>query len=246
VVLFSRTVLFLIAVGDGVAPSGDWCPFGSYIRAALAYGSGVLASNVLSFPSWASGDVVGEFFDPVSGRLLLIARPAAQPDLWAAFVDGARVSYAQHGVEGALDYDGVRDGLSSSLFVAAVEHDGRVVGGLRVQGPYTRVEQTAALGEWAGRGVGGFRVALRVRRSVLSVCRLALAASSRRTGNTGEVDPPDDEFADPAEPVDVDLRYRPHSLAEQQENELTAELVVSWTTHPSTLQHRVTSSIRHG
>ena len=33
----------------------------------------------------------------------------------------------------------------------AVELDGRVVGGLRVQGPYTQVDQAYALREWAGR-----------------------------------------------------------------------------------------------
>jgi hypothetical protein len=37
------------------------------------------------------------------------------------------------------------------LFVATVESDGRVVGGLRVQGPYTRVDRAFALREWAGR-----------------------------------------------------------------------------------------------
>ena len=61
------------------------------------------------------------------------------------------MSYRQHGVESAVDYDHVRDGASTSLFVAAVESDGRVVGGFRVQGPYTRVDQAYALREWAGR-----------------------------------------------------------------------------------------------
>jgi len=112
---------------------------------------GVLTSNLLSFPSWASGDVVGELFDPLSGRLIVIARPTAQPDLWAAYFDGAQVSYRQHGVESAVDYDHVCDGDSTSLFVAAIESDGRVVGGLRVQGPYTRVDQAYAMREWAGR-----------------------------------------------------------------------------------------------
>jgi hypothetical protein len=98
-----------------------------------------------------AGDVVGEFWDPLSNRLLVVAQPATQPDLWAAYLDGAQVSYRQHGVESAVDYDHVRDGASTSLFVAAVESDGRVVGGLRVQGPYTQVDQAYALREWAGR-----------------------------------------------------------------------------------------------
>jgi hypothetical protein len=133
---------------------------------------GVLTSNLLSFPSWASADVVGELFDPVSGRLLVLARPTAQPDLWAAYLGGARQSYRLHGVESAVDYDRIRDGLSTSLFVAAVAHDGRVVGGLRVQGPYTHVEQTYALQEWAGRaGTTELRrqVGRRLRAGVIEV-----------------------------------------------------------------------------
>jgi len=111
----------------------------------------VSLSDLAGSPLWVSGDMVGDFFDPLSGRLFVVARPAAQPELWAAYLDGARVSYAQHGVESAVDYDRVRDGAATSLFVAAVEGDGRVVGGLRVQGPYTHVEQAYALREWAGR-----------------------------------------------------------------------------------------------
>ena len=123
-----------------------WLGFG-----ALAYGRDVLRFDVLGLPSWASGDVAGELFDAVSGRLFVVARPAAQPDLWAAYLEGARVSYCRYGVESAVDYDRVRDGAATSLFVAAVGSDGRVVGGLRVQGPYTRVDQACALREWAGR-----------------------------------------------------------------------------------------------
>jgi hypothetical protein len=132
----------------------------------------VLPFHLLSFPSWVYGDVVGELFDPDSDRLLVIARPPAQPDLWAAYVDGARMSYAQHGVESAVDYDRVRDGASTSLFVAALARDGRVVGGLRVQGPYTHVEQTYALREWAGRaGTSELRrqVGRRLRAGVIEV-----------------------------------------------------------------------------
>jgi hypothetical protein len=61
------------------------------------------------------------------------------------------MSYRQHDVESAVDYERVCDGASTSMFVAAVESDGRVVGGLRAQGPYSRVDQAHALHEWAGR-----------------------------------------------------------------------------------------------
>jgi hypothetical protein len=102
-------------------------------------------------PAWAAGAFVGEYFDPESGRQFLVARPTAQPELWAAYIEGAWLSYRQHGVESAVDYDHVSDGKSTSLFVAAVEYDGRVVGGARVQGPYLQAEQAYALREWAGR-----------------------------------------------------------------------------------------------
>jgi hypothetical protein len=125
--------------------------FGSFVGGLWPIVRDVFATDLFGFPSWTSGEIVGELFDAASDRLLVIARPAAQPDLWAAYLHGARLSYAQHGVESAVDYDHVRDGDSTSLFVAAVESDGRVVGGLRVQGPYTRVDQADALREWAGR-----------------------------------------------------------------------------------------------
>jgi hypothetical protein len=110
-----------------------------------------LFEDSLEPPPWATGAFIGDYFDPASGRQFLVARPAAQAELWAAYIEGAWLSYRQHGVESAVDYDQVRDGKSTSFFVAAVEFDGRVVGGARVQGPYTRVEQAYALREWAGR-----------------------------------------------------------------------------------------------
>lgn len=71
--------------------------------------------------------------------------------MWSAYIDGARQSYRSHGVEAAIDYDHVRDGATTSLFVAAIEPDGTVVGGLRVQGPYTQVDQASVVREWGGR-----------------------------------------------------------------------------------------------
>jgi hypothetical protein len=110
-----------------------------------------LFEDSLEPPAWAAGAFIGDYFDPASGRQFLVARPAAQPELWAAYIEGAWLSYRQHGVESAVDYGHVSDGKSTSLFVAAVELDGRVVGGARVQGPYVRAEQAYALREWAGR-----------------------------------------------------------------------------------------------
>ena len=110
-----------------------------------------LIGDSLEPPSWATGAFVGDYYDPASGRLFLVARPAAQPELWATYIKGAWLSYRQHRVESAVDYEHVHDGKSTSLFVVAVEFGGKVVGGARVQGPYTRPEQAYALREWAGR-----------------------------------------------------------------------------------------------
>ncbi len=104
-----------------------------------------------SEPVVALGGFGGDYFDPSSGRLFIVARPADQPELWASYIDGAWLSYRQHGVEGVVDYDRVRDGNTTALFIVAVEFDGRVVGGMRLLGPYSRVEQAYALREWAGR-----------------------------------------------------------------------------------------------
>ena len=96
-------------------------------------------------------DADGGYLDPRSGRLIAFGRPASHPELWIRYLDGARATYRRHAVESALDYDRVRDGTSTALFVAALELDGQVVGGLRAQGPYTYVEQAAAIEEWDGR-----------------------------------------------------------------------------------------------
>ncbi len=102
-------------------------------------------------PGLSSGDVLGAYFDPASGRFFVFAEPAAQPAMWASYLDGARRSYRRHGVERAIEYPQVRDGHSTALFVAATDDGNRVVGGLRVQGRLARPEQAHAMEEWAGR-----------------------------------------------------------------------------------------------
>lgn len=95
--------------------------------------------------------VLGAYFDPISGRHFIFAEPSARPDLWNAYLDGARRSYRQHGVEAAIEYSEVRDGRSTALFVVSVDDAGRVVGGLRVQGRLGGPDQAHAMREWAGR-----------------------------------------------------------------------------------------------
>lgn len=98
-----------------------------------------------------TGDVIGSYFEPLSGRCFMVAEPAAQPVLWRAYLEGARQSYRQHGVEDALDYADVRDGRTTALFAVATDDAGCVVGGLRVRGPFSQVGQVHAVREWAGR-----------------------------------------------------------------------------------------------
>jgi hypothetical protein len=95
--------------------------------------------------------MIGAYFDPTSGHNFIFAEPAKQPAIWAAYLDGARRSYRQHGVESAIEYDEVRDGRSTALFAVAMDDAGQVVGGLRVQGRLTGPEQAHAMREWAGR-----------------------------------------------------------------------------------------------
>lgn len=82
---------------------------------------------------------------------LVVATPSSDPRLWLDYLDGARNSYASHGVSMALEYDTVVSGDCTSLFYAAVDEDGTVIGGLRAQGPYVDPHQSHALLEWAGQ-----------------------------------------------------------------------------------------------
>ena len=85
----------------------------------------------------------------LDGVELILSTPAADRGLWEEFLHGAYESYCQHGAQAALDLSAVREGTSTSLFYALVEQ-GRVIGGVRAQGPYTCASQSHALVEWAG------------------------------------------------------------------------------------------------
>jgi hypothetical protein len=96
-------------------------------------------------------NVIGAYFDPTSGRHFVFAEPAAQPAIWNSYLEGARRSYRQHGVEAAIEYGQVRDGRSTALFVVAMNDAGQVVGGLRAQSRLTEPDQAHAMREWGGR-----------------------------------------------------------------------------------------------
>lgn len=105
--------------------------------------------NALVLPG-STGGAVGEYFDPLSGRTFVVSTPSAHPFLWDAFLCGALNSYRRHGVESALEFDAIRDGKSTALFFAAIENDGQVVAGARVQRQLLSVDDAHARSEWTG------------------------------------------------------------------------------------------------
>jgi len=90
------------------------------------------------------------FATPWSGYRVVVTTPAAAPELWHRYLAEAERSYAAHGVAGVLDLDELRDGGATSLFFAAFAPDGRVVGGIRAQGPYSDADEAHAVAEWSG------------------------------------------------------------------------------------------------
>lgn len=86
-----------------------------------------------------------------TGCRFVYATPQAQPALWEEYLAGAITSYGRYGVESVLEYDTIRDGATTTLFIVAQAPDGTVVGGMRAQGRYASPAQAHALVEWAGQ-----------------------------------------------------------------------------------------------
>lgn len=95
-------------------------------------------------------DPVLGYHDHGSGCWVNVASPAQEPELWREYLQGAWRSYTKHGVTSVLNLDEVADGRSTSLFFAALDPSGRVVAGMRSQGPYVHPGQAHAVQEWAG------------------------------------------------------------------------------------------------
>ncbi|MGI5223093.1 hypothetical protein [Nocardia sp. CA-290969] len=91
------------------------------------------------------------FRDNVSGYDICATTPDHSPELWRRYLAGARETYRHFGNEQALEFDKMADGSSTALFFTATDSAGEVVGGLRVQGPYTWVSEVSSLHPWAGR-----------------------------------------------------------------------------------------------
>lgn len=122
-------------------------------NAALDRGVGKSEQRLLPIASNSS------YYDPRLRCTVVATTPRESPALWGSFVDGALRSYAYFGVERALEYDKILDGSSTSLFLAALDENGYVVGGLRAQGPYAMAHHTHADVELSESHVG--RIALR-------------------------------------------------------------------------------------
>lgn len=91
------------------------------------------------------------WFDSDTGCTVVVSTPSADPDLWAAFIDGAARSYHKHGIERALDMASLTDEANTQLFHAVVDDTGQITGGIRAKGPLETPEESHAIVEWAGR-----------------------------------------------------------------------------------------------
>ena len=124
------------------------------VRGRYAVRRGYLGSSFGPSSSWS-----------VDGAMsLIVATPAAAPDLWSRYVDGAWESYSRHGVTVALDMDEVASGATTTLFYVVQDRDGHMLGGVRAQGPYTFIEQSHVLTEWQNSpGLDAVTAGLRAR-----------------------------------------------------------------------------------
>jgi len=64
---------------------------------------------------------VWRYREPRSGCVFIVAFPSAMPALWDRYLQGALRVYRRFGVDGALEYEQVRDGTSTSLFFIAID-----------------------------------------------------------------------------------------------------------------------------
>lgn len=104
-----------------------------------------------SSPNLLAVHMDGPYTYQAAGCEFRVTTPDEDRDLWEQYLSGALANYRRFGVEKVLEYDSVISGHSTSRFFAAVDPGGAVLGGMRVQGPYSSAEQAHALAEWDGR-----------------------------------------------------------------------------------------------
>ncbi len=90
------------------------------------------------------------YFDENSQCRIIATTPKLSPQRWREFLEGARLSYTRHEVLEALEYPTITSGSTTSLFFAALDSRGKMLGGVRAQGPYTSANQSHANVEWNG------------------------------------------------------------------------------------------------
>jgi len=82
-----------------------------------------------------------------AGVQFVLCPPNSSPSLWAAYCEGAEAAYARHGVTAALRLPAATVDDQHPWFAAAVDTEGEVVAGLRVNGPLVVPGDAAALRE---------------------------------------------------------------------------------------------------
>jgi hypothetical protein len=105
-----------------------------------------------------------EWWDPDAECTVVASTPSADPSLWDEYLRGAERSYHKHRVERALDLATFQDGADTAIFLATVDADGRVIGGVRAKGPLTCADDSHAIVEWEGQpGLAAVRKMIRDR-----------------------------------------------------------------------------------
>ncbi len=127
------------------------------------------------------------FRDNASGYDFSMTTPARSPRLWKQYLAGALKVYRHFGIEDVLGHDAVADGRSTALFCAATDPAGEMVGGVRIQGPYTWVSEMASLAPWSGRPGGDDLIRMIARRIPRGVVEARGAWVARSVPRRGEL-----------------------------------------------------------
>lgn len=124
------------------------------------------------------------WYDQATGCRVTASTPEAEPELWNQYLDGALESYRKHGLDWVLDLERIRDGADTTLFFAALDPQGRVVGGdagggaVAVSGGFAR---PAGVGRKPGLPLLRYMIANRIPFGVVEV--KSAWTNSREYGN---------------------------------------------------------------
>lgn len=90
-------------------------------------------------------------WDPVAETSMIMATPAAEPELFEAYHRGAVASYTRFGVSDAMDPDVASCADDTAVFWALTDVAGDLVGGVRAKGPLRTPDDSHAAIEWSGQ-----------------------------------------------------------------------------------------------